>query len=113
MTIDILLPGISLLKLVHHSFIRTGVQDNEPGTLDADIRLRINKPHTVDCRGSPLVKLSGKIFDCDVFPAFKVTGIHNLVGHHLAEHTVAALFKQFRSKAEQVIDIQETQCLQV
>ena len=83
----------------------TGVIVNydQLGTFDRYVSLGVNQMDTIHGRCRSLVKLSGQEFHSDVFR--QIDRIRDLICDYLAEHAVAAFLKQFRSEAEQVINI--------
>ena len=88
------------------------IEEQHLGRADVHLRLGIDQPHAVHGRSGPLVELAGKALHGDIFAAREVERIAHLVGYHLSEDTVAALFEQIPRKAEQVIDVQQTQFAQ-
>ena len=88
------------------------VKDDELGALDSDFSRRVNEADAVHGRCGPLVELAREIFNGNVFLAFEVAGVGDAVGDNLAENAVAALLKELRSEAEEVIDVQQPECRQ-
>jgi hypothetical protein len=69
--------------------------------------------HTVHCGRGPLVELAGDVFHGDVLLAGEVAAVGHGVGHNLTEHAVAAFLNQLVAEAEQVINIDEPEALEV
>ena len=68
---------------------------------------------TVNGGSRPLVELARKIFHGNVLFPGKVDAVSDRVGDNLTEHAVAGLFKELRSESEQVIDIEQSESLEV
>ena len=81
--------------------LRDGVlEDHQAGTLDLDVRFRVDQMDTVHGRGGPLVELAGDVFHGDVFLARERKVVGDGVRHHFPEHAVTALFQQVVGEAE-------------
>ena len=109
---EILDPGFDgvddiMADLVQNLFSRIFVHDQEFGTLDVDLRFRIDQVDTVHSRCRPLVELPGKIFHSDVFCAFKVEAVGHEVGDHFTEYAVAALLQELGGEAEKIVNVKQ------
>ena len=89
------------------------VEHQQTATLDSNLSRRLNQVNTVDCRSSTLVKLTGEILHSQHCTLCLGHLISHAVGHHLAEYTVAATLQQLVGEAEEVIDAEQTQRLDV
>ena len=88
--------------------VRDGVlEDHQAGTLDLDVRFRVDQMDTVHGGGSPLVELAGDVFHGDVFLAGEREVVRDGVRHHFPEHAVAALLQQVVGEAEKVVHVDE------
>ena len=94
-------------------FRSIAVHDQELGTLDADVSLRVDKVDTVHGRCSPLVELARKIFHGYVLGALEVQVIGHGIGDHFPEHRVTALFQEFLGESEQVVHVKQPERLQL
>ena len=83
------------------------LEDHQTGTLDLDVRFRVDQVDTVHGRGGPLVELAGNVFHGDVFLAREREVVGDGVRHHFPEDAVAALLQQVVGKAEQVVHVDE------
>ena len=88
------------------------VEDDELGALDSDFCRRINESDAVHGRCGSLVELAREIFNGNVFLALEVAGVCDAVSYDFPEDAVAALLKELRSEAEEVIDVQQPECCQ-
>ena len=88
------------------------VEDDELGALDSDFCRRINESDAVHGRCGSLVELAREIFNGNVFLALEVAGVCDAVSYDFPEDSVAALLKELRSEAEEVIDVQQPECCQ-
>ena len=69
------------------------IEEQQLGRTDIDLRLGVDQPHAVDGRCGPLVELSRQALHGDVLVAREVACVAHLIGHHLAEDAIAALFE--------------------
>ena len=85
------------------------VKDDELGALDSDFSRRVNEADAVHGGCGSLVELAREIFNGNVFLALEVAGVGDIVSHDFPEDAVAALLKELRSEAEEVIDVQQAE----
>ena len=102
-----------LADFVQIAFRQVVIENEQAGGTDADVGMRIDQVDAVHGRRRPLVKLTGDVFDGQVFLAFQVAVVADPVGHDLTEHTVAGLFQQFVAESVQIVHIQQTQGLEM
>ena len=85
------------------------VKDQQTGTADLHVGLRLYQVDAVNRGGRPLVKLSGDVFHCEVSAAFQGEGVHHGVGDCFSEDGIAAFVQQFGGEAAKVVHVEEAQ----
>ena len=83
------------------------VEDEQAGTLDFDVRGRIDQVDAVHGRGGPLVELARDVLHGDVLLSFQGKVVGDGIGHDFAEHAVAGLFEEPLRETEKVIHVDE------
>ena len=89
------------------------VEYQQARAFDADVCLGVDQVHAVHGGRCSLVELAGDVFHSQVFLSAEVDGVRHSVGHRLAEYAVAALLHQGVGKAEQVVDVQQPERLDI
>ena len=83
------------------------VKDQQAGTLDLDVRRRVDQVHAVHGGRGPLVELARDVFHGDVLLPFQGKIVGHGIGHHFAEHAVAGPLEQVVRESEKVIHVDE------
>ncbi len=89
------------------------VEQQQAGTANLDIRLRVNQMDAIHGRRGALVELSGNELDGQIALSRKVAAVGYGVGYPLAKNAVAALLQQLGGETEQVVDAEVTQLLEM